>query len=134
MKILLDTHIILWYFTNDAKLPKNAEDWINSADNEVYYSIVSLWEVAIKHHINPDRMPISDEEFSEYAEKTGFTCLALSKDHIALLKTLHRKNNTKDHHDPFDRMLICQAKAESMMLLTHDSLIPGYEEPCIVYI
>ena len=134
MRILLDTHIILWYITNDAKLPQNAKEWINSADNEIYYSLISLWEVAIKHLINPDRMPISDEEFAFYADNTGFSTLPLTKQHIQLLKTLHWQENAKEHHDPFDRILICQAKAESMIFLTHDSLIPGYDEPCIILV
>ena len=134
MKLLLDTHILLWYVTNDARLSLQAKAWIDDPLNDVYYSLVSLWEVAIKHLISHERMPVSDEELSEYAEQSGIRCLNLSKHHISLLKTLHRDENAKPHHDPFDRMLICQAKSENMLLLTHDSLIPDYGESCVVWV
>ena len=134
MKLLLDTHIILWYLNNDAKLSVKAKGWIDKEDNEIFNSIVSLWEVAIKHIISPDRMVTTEEILSEYAENTGFNLLPLKLQHVILLKTLHRQNDAKKHNDPFDRMLICQAKAENMMFLTHDSLIPGYDGPCVVYV
>ena len=134
MKLLLDTHILLWYVTNDSKLSVQAKTWIDDLQNEVYYSLVSLWEVSIKHQISSSKMPVSDEELSVYAEQSGIRCLNLTKRHISLIKTLHRNENAKPHHDPFDRILICQAKAENMMFITHDSLIPDYGESCVVFV
>ena len=134
MKLLLDTHIVLWYIANDARLSSYMKALISSRDNEVYYSLASLWEVAIKHMISVKRMPVSDEEFSDYAEKSGLKCLYLSKQHIALLKTLRRREDVKEHHDPFDRIILCQAKAENMMLMTHDSAFQGYGEACVLLV
>ena len=134
MKLLLDTHILLWYITDDMRLSSKAKNWINDETNEAYYSLVTLWEVAIKHQISSDRMPVSDDELANYADQCGIVCLPLTKQHISLLKSLTRAKEEKPHHDPFDRMLICQAKAEGMLLVTHDSLIPGYRESCIAFV
>ena len=134
MKLLLDTHIVLWYITDDQRLPVLAREMINNPENEVYYSMVSLWEVAIKHQISSQRMPVSDESFSKFAEASGLLCMQLKKEHIAALKTLNRKKEAKEHHDPFDRMLISQAKQENVLLITHDSALTGYDEACILYV
>ncbi|MBQ9564842.1 MAG: type II toxin-antitoxin system VapC family toxin [Synergistaceae bacterium] len=134
MRYLLDTHIVLWYITDSEKLSDNVKEAINSSYNDIYYSIVSVWEVAIKHQISISRMPVSDEDFSRYAECSGMTCLALSKEHIAALKTLKMAAEAGKHHDPFDRMLIAQAKTEGMTLISHDRLLRGYGENCIVIV
>ncbi|MBQ9528441.1 MAG: type II toxin-antitoxin system VapC family toxin [Fretibacterium sp.] len=134
MRYLLDTHIVLWYITDSEKLADNVKEEINSPYNDIYYSIVSVWEVAIKHQISISKMPVSDEDFSRYAEGSGMTCLALSKEHIAALKTLRMAAEAGKHHDPFDRMLIAQAKTERMMLISHDRLLWGYGENCIMIV
>ena len=131
MKLLLDTHIALWYALNDRRLPQKAKDLIRSSDNNTYCSIVSAWEVAIKHSLKAAEIPFSDEKFCEYARRFDGGLLALDERHIALLKTLRLAPGAKEHRDPFDRMLICQAKAEGMRLLTHDALLTGYGEPCV---
>ena len=132
MRYLLDTHIVLWYITDADKLSDRIKETIGSWGNSIYYSIVSVWEVAIKHQISTLRMPISDEEFSRYAEGSGMTCLPLEKEHIAALKTLRRDTGAEEHHDPFDRMLIAQAKTENMTLISHDRLLRGYGENCVL--
>ena len=132
MKFLLDTHIVLWYITDAGKLSDRIEKTIDSLANAIYYSIVSVWEVAIKHQISTLRMPISDEDFSRYANASGMTCLPLEKEHIAALKTLRRAAGAEEHHDPFDRMLIAQAKTENMTLISHDRLLRGYGESCVL--
>ena len=132
MKILLDTHIALWAITNTAKLSDETIQMLESRKNEVYYSIASVWEIAIKHKIKPEQMPISEEEFVELCGQTGFTQLLIKQEHICLLKTLSRLENAPRHNDPFDRMLIAQAKSEGMKFMTHDSLLPYYNEPFII--
>ena len=77
-------------------------------------------------------MSISDEEFSLYADGSGMICLPLEKEHIAALKTLRRAAGTEEHHDPFDRMLIAQAKTENMTFISHDRLLRGYGESCVL--
>ena len=134
MKLLLDTHVVLWYITEDERLSDEAKAWINNGENEVYYSLVSVWEVAIKHLAKRNKMPLTDEDFVSYAEETGMSFLALEKKHIAMLKTLTLQEAAKEHHDPFDRILISQAKSENMLLLTHDRLLKGYGEPCVITI
>ena len=82
MKILLDTHIALWAMTDTAKLSEEVIHMLESGKNEVYYSIASVWEIAIKHKIRPEQMPVSEEEFVRLCEKTGFTQLSIEPEHI----------------------------------------------------
>ena len=121
MKILLDTHILLWVLSNDAKLSEKARKLVENEENEIYYSIVSLWEVELKRLAHPEAMPVCAKELAEYCEQ-----------YIYALAGLKREENALPHKDPFDRMLICQATTENMLFVTHDSLIPGYCEPCIL--
>ena len=130
MRLLLDTHVVLWYVSGNTKLSVAARRQIESAE-VACYSAVSLWEVAIKHSISAAVMPTSDEDFAAYADSARLEYLPLSKHHISMLKTLRLAPDAKEHRDPFDRMLICQAKAEGMRLLTHDALLAGYGEPCV---
>lgn len=132
MKVLLDTHIILWALTDSEKLPVEARRIITSSDNEIFYSIVSVWEVAIKHLSHPEKIPVSEGQFLEYCGMTDYQQLPMTEKHIMTLKTLHRPDDAPKHNDPFDRMLICQAKSEDMLLMTHDSLLPYYNEPCVL--
>lgn len=132
MKILLDTHILLWAISNDARLLEKARKLIENEENEIYYSIVSLWEVEIKRLAHPEVMPISAEQLAVYCEQSGFQRLLIREKHIFALEGLKREENAPPHKDPFDRMLICQAETENMMFITHDSLIIGYTAPCIL--
>ncbi len=132
MKILLDTHIILWAISNDPRLPEKARKLIENEENEIYYSIVSLWEVEIKHLLHSKAMPISAEQLAEYCEQSGFQRILIREKHVYALEGLRREEHAPPHKDPFDRMLVCQASSENMIFVTHDSLIPGYTEPCIL--
>lgn len=132
MKILLDTHVLLWAISNDLKLPEKARKLIENHENEIYYSIVSLWEVELKRLAHPDAMPVSAEELAEYCDQSGYQRILIREKHIYALSGLKRNESAPCHKDPFDRMLICQAATENMMFITHDSLIPGYNEPCIL--
>ena len=132
MRILLDTHIALWAIADTSKLSDEVTKLLENESNEVFYSMASVWEVAIKHIIKPENMPVSEEEFVRLCEDTGFTSLPIETGHIFLLKTLSRPNDAPKHNDPFDRILVAQAKAEGIMFLTHDSLIPYYDEPFII--
>lgn len=132
MKLLLDTHILIWALNDDARLSRKARDLILDESNDIYYSIVSLWEVAIKHLSHPEHMRFSALELAQCCEDAGFLSQEIRSNHIFALETLRRREDALSHHDPFDRMLISQAKAEKMFLVTHDSLIPDYEEKCII--
>lgn len=134
MNILLDTHLLLWALIDDPRLPVQAKNIILDEESTIFYSMASVWAVAIKHIKKPDQMLLNDEEFVKGCKMAGFSPLSIKEQHIAMLKTLKRKQG-KDvpaHHDPFDRLLICQAKAEEMEFLTHDSLIAYYNESFII--
>ncbi|WP_304418899.1 type II toxin-antitoxin system VapC family toxin [uncultured Muribaculum sp.] len=119
MRILLDTHILLWALSNDAKLPEKARELIANEENEIYYSVISLLEVEIKHLAHPDIMPVSTEEISGYCEQSGYKQITIKENHIFTMKELKCEKNTPPHKNPFDWMLICQANAEKMVFITH---------------
>lgn len=132
MKILLDTHILLWAISNDRKLPEKARKLIENEENEIYYSIISLWEVELKRLAHPNAMPVSAKELAEYCEQSGFQRVLIREKHIFALAGLKRDKDAPPHKDPFDRMLLCQASVDNMMFVTHDSLLSCYNVPCIL--
>ncbi len=81
MKILLDTHIALWAMTDTAKLSEEVIHMLESGKMKCII-VLPLWEIAIKHKIRPEQMPISEEEFVRLCEKTGFTQLSIEPEHI----------------------------------------------------
>ena len=129
-EILLDTHMILWAMSDDPKLNDKMRNIILDPNNTIYYSIASMWEVQIKYDIK--KMPISGIEFMHYCEQSGYHKLPIDDLHVVELAGLVRDEAAPFHNDPFDRILISQAKAEGFTFLTHDSLLRGYNEPCLV--
>ena len=129
-EILLDTHMILWAMSDDPKLNDKMRNIILDPNNTIYYSIASMWEVQIKYDIK--KMPISGIEFMHYCEQSGYHKLPVDDLHVVELAGLVRDEAAPFHNDPFDRILISQAKAEGFTFLTHDSLLRGYNEPCLV--
>ena len=129
-EILLDTHMILWAMLDDPKLNDKMRNIILDPNNTIYYSIASMWEVQIKYDIK--KMPISGIEFMHYCEQSGYHKLPIDDSHVVELAGLVRDEAAPYHNDPFDRILISQAKAEGFTFLTHDSLLRGYNEPCLV--
>ena len=132
MKILLDTHILLWALTNDPRLCEHARELLLDEKNEIYYSILSLWETELKRLAHPDAIAVTAKELSKYCTKAGYMKLPLQEQHIFALENLRREPDAPVHKDPFDRLLICQVCTEGMMFLTHDALILDYEERCIL--
>ena len=134
MNLLLDTHILIWALNDDPRLPQKAKDLIMNEDNTIFYSPVSIWEVSIKHAIHPDKVRFTGKELAQFCEDAGYISVELHDSHVFALETLMRSNDAPQHNDPFDRMLIAQAKAEHMSFVTHDSLLPYYNEKCIVWV
>lgn len=132
MKLLLDTHILLWALTNDEKLSSETRKLIANTDNEIYYSILSLWEIELKRLAHPKLMTFTARETAAYCKQAGFLQIPVKECHIFALDGLKRREDAPPHKDPFDRLLICQASAENMLLVTHDSRIPQYIVPCIL--
>ena len=126
MKLLLDTHIAVWVVLDSPRLSARARDLISAPGTDVYVSAVSLWEIAIKHGLNrtgPNAMPISARQAHAWFEASNFQSLPVSDAHALAVETL-----PLHHGDPFDRLLIAQAKAEPMRLLSHDAAMAAYGE------
>ena len=123
-RLLLDTHALLWVAEGGWRLQSNTFNVINDLSNEVYVSAVSIWEIAIK--LTSGRLPpVPDLEIVlEAAERYGFRELHVSFHHAEVAGNL-----PPHHRDPFDRMLIAQAQAEGLTLVTDDSLITLYDVP-----
>lgn len=120
MRFLLDTHILLWWLANDAALPPTAAAVIRDPENVIYVSAVNLWEIWLKQSLGKLQLP---ERFEERLMAEPFEHLSLAVPHtreIAQLPWLHR--------DPFDRMLVAQARAEKLTLLTADEAVAAYGE------
>lgn len=127
MDILLDTHLLLWTLEDSEYLPESVKTIINDEKTNLYYSTVSMWEVAIKH--KKGKLKISGTELFHYCEQAGFKELVLNEKHIIALETIEKIEETPPHNDPFDKILLAQAKGDGMLLLTHDKCFSYYDEP-----
>lgn len=134
MKVLIDTHIALWALMDDPKMPKEAEKILMDENNDIYYSTVSVWKVAIKHSIRSNDMIVDGRLFEKGCDDNGYKVLPIFNRHTFVLDSLKRPDDAPKHNDPFDRLLICQSKTEGMRFLTHDSLLSDYGEECIIYV
>ena len=132
MNLLLDTHLLIWALNEDPRLSDKAREMILDENNVIYYSSVSIWEVAIKHALHPENVEFTGKELAQYCQEAGFLPVEMRDRHVFALETITRPEDAPPHHDPFGRMLVAQAKSENMTFLTHDALIPYYEEKCIV--
>ena len=118
MRLLLDSHVLLWSLMDVPKLGALARDAIASPNNEVFVSAVSMWELALKREKGKLRTP---DDLTTIVEQRGFTPLSLSLFHAeqAAMLPMH-------HKDPIDRMLVAQARAEGLVLVTGDAHIRRY--------
>ena len=122
MKILLDTHIFLWYINKDNRLPDNFRENIRNLDNEVYLSVVSLWESIIKHQLGKLSLPQPPEIYIPIQrERHLISSLSIDEASITQLAKL-----SPIHRDPFDRMIICQAMEYDMTIITVDDVFLSY--------
>lgn len=122
MRILLDTHIFLWFISNDTRLSLNMRDIIRDLDNEVYLSSVSIWEVIVKYQLGKLPLPESPETYlPKQRDRHQFTSLILDESSVVQLAKLPPL-----HRDPFDRMLICQALQNGLTIATVDAAVRAY--------
>ena len=124
MKLLLDTHIYLWWLEDSPALPASARKMIETAET-VFISSASLWESAIKSGIG--KLDVSQEELVSGIRESGFEELPVRSDHTVSLLRL-----ANYHKDPFDRMLLAQALSEPLHLLTADSILARYSDLVII--
>ena len=116
--LLLDTHVFLWWRTNDPQLNAIAREAIATA-SIVFVSAASAWEAAIKVALGRLTLP---EPFGRGVDHSGFRRLAITFEHSEAAAALPRH-----HGDPFDRMLVAQAQLEGATLVTHDQLLRSYD-------
>ena len=132
VRLLLDTHVALFALVGDSRLKEGARALLEDEGNEVYFSSASVWEIAIKHAKRPDELPMPPQDFFALCQSAGCYELPVLSKHSLLLSTLLRDASAPIHKDPFDRLLICQAKSEHMLLVTQDALLPAYNEACVL--
>ena len=125
MRILLNTHILLWWLRDDKKLTNETKLYISESDNDVYVSAVSTWEIAIKKSIG--RLTIDLVEFENAMGKSGLSLLPITMPHTLAVTSL-----PMHHSDPFDRLLVAQSIVEPLRLLTHDETVGLYGDHIIV--
>ena len=121
MRLLLDTHILLWALTDDARLPERARELLLDSHNEVFFSAASVWEIAIKRTLRRETLSISAEEAARFFRAAGYEELAVSSTHAAKVENL-----PPIHADPFDRLLIAQALEQQIAMVSRDPLIEAY--------
>jgi PIN domain nuclease of toxin-antitoxin system len=118
LRLLLDTHILLWVMLGAPQLPRLAQQQIDAAD-AVFVSSVSLWEASIKVALG--KLKIDMDRLEDLLRQSAFTPLPVSWAHARALRQLPLL-----HADPFDRMLVAQASHEPLILLTHDAALAAY--------
>jgi PIN domain nuclease of toxin-antitoxin system len=124
-RILLDTHLLLWAVAEPSKLPAGARSRIARA--EVFVSAASIWEVSIKAALG--KLAADPAELLAEIEPAGFSLLPVTGEHaaaVAKLPAVYAAGGRTRHTDPFDRMLVAQAKTEPLVLLTNDAILAGY--------
>ena len=123
MRLLLDTHVLLWALGRPERLGAETRDWLEDPANTVLFSAASIWEIAIKAGLGRPDFPQRPERVAEGARATGFVELPVHGDAAARVATL-----PPHHRDPFDRLLVAQALHEPARLVTADPLLAPYSE------
>lgn len=123
MRLLLDTHVVLWWLNDSPQLGLEARGAIAASDNMVYVSAVSVWEIVLKRSLGKLEIP---EQWAEALSEEPFRALPVTWEHatgVGRLPDLHR--------DPFDRLLLAQVLAENLTLVTHDEAMYRYQVPVL---
>ena len=126
MNLLLDTHVALWAITDSPRLPPAVRERIANPANTVWVSVASLWEITIKHSLGRGDMPVTGAQAKGYFEQSGYRLLNIEAAHVLAVADLPAL-----HNDPFDRLLVAQALAEPLRLITHDAQVARYSDTVI---
>ena len=119
MRLLLDTHVLLWWLTDDSALPRSIRDTLADSHVDAFVSAATAWEIAIKHALGRLDFPV--DELGAILKDNGFKPLSITTAHAITAGALPRH-----HADPFDRMLVAQALCESLTLASVDPLVARY--------
>jgi PIN domain nuclease of toxin-antitoxin system len=123
LRLLVDTHVLLWWLADDRKLKANVRAALAAPENLVFVSAASLWELRIKEGLGKVRLP---DDFEEALDAQAFEQLSVTAAHAHALKGL-----ALHHRDPFDRMLVAQASLEGLTIVTHDEALKAYGVPLL---
>ncbi|MBN2034777.1 MAG: type II toxin-antitoxin system VapC family toxin [Deltaproteobacteria bacterium] len=123
MKLLLDTHIVLWAAGQPEKFSESARTLLTAPQNILFFSAASIWEIVIKRGLGRDDFKVDPHRLRKMLVTHGYTELPVTAEHALKVETLPML-----HKDPFDRLLLAQVRAEGMLLLTIDASILQYEE------
>ena len=121
MKYLVDTHLLIWAVANTHMLSSVAKSILSDATSEFFFSVASIWEIALKCAKHPDDMPLSAADARREFIAAGFKELTIDSDAAVAISAL-----PSIHGDPFDRLLIAQSRVSGLKFLTHDHLIAPY--------
>ena len=124
MKLLLDTHLLLWAAEDAKRLPKAGRRLIQDLDNELLFSAVSLWEITIKRGLGRTDFQVDPRILRRALLDNGYTELAITSEHAINIDQF-----PSTHKDPFDRLLVAQAAVEGITLLTSDARLARYPGP-----
>ncbi|MEO1651927.1 MAG: type II toxin-antitoxin system VapC family toxin [Bacteroidota bacterium] len=126
MSYLIDTHVIIWALERNPLLSKNAISLIEDEDNEIFFSTVSLWEIAIKKSIGKLKLRYSINSITEALEAQQLMLLPLAAPSIEEVENLPFPKSV-DHNDPFDRAIIAQAMHHELIIITKDKMFKHYD-------
>jgi PIN domain nuclease of toxin-antitoxin system len=121
MKLLIDTHVAIWFITEDKQLPKKVKTLIEDSTNECFVSIASLWEMGIKYSLGKLDLKADLKKIFELIDQSGLTLMPITTTHILTNSVLDFH-----HRDPFDRLIIAQAKSEGFTLVSKDEMFKDY--------
>ncbi|RJG55919.1 type II toxin-antitoxin system VapC family toxin [Sphingobium terrigena] len=124
MKLLIDTHILIWWLEDSPRLGQKARFRLSNPQNVVLASVVSLWEITIKWRVGKMHLPGS--AFADVLREQNVDLLAVTSAHVAAVEMLDFH-----HGDPFDHLILAQAQAEGATLMTNDRQMTAYGVPCI---
>lgn len=127
MRILLDTHLLLWAAGQPERLSRKARDLLSDTANQLVFSSASLWEIAIKRDLGRKDFTVDPRRLWQRLIAHGYGEMPVSGEHAVTVNTLPRH-----HKDPFDRILIAQARVEALTLLTGDELLREYGKPVVL--
>lgn len=124
MKLLLDTHLLLWAAGSPARLSETARLLLEDQQNELLFSAASLWEIVIKRGLERSDFQVDARVLRRGLLDNGYEELAITSEHTVAIDSL-----PLIHKDPFDRILVAQATVEGIILLTADALVAQYPGP-----
>ncbi|MCT0200612.1 type II toxin-antitoxin system VapC family toxin [Synechococcus sp. CS-1325] len=121
LPLLLDTHVLLWWAVEPQRLPEPLRQELSDRRRQLLFSVVSLWEVAIKTSLNRPGFQVDAQALRQGLLREGFSEQAITADHVLAVQHLPWV-----HRDPFDRLLVAQARCEGLTLLSADRTLLGY--------